>query len=271
MPLHHAYDYHDPSGIDSASIVNVDDDEDNTRCRGAAAAGDADVTGEDSGVRQGNPLSRDMRQSKPLSWFDSCLPPAISIHSMPHRTPDEWRDLLTVPKFAWLQQKHELELHCSKALMRVLVVGQERAAHMRTKPDPYEKMLAYRRINMQVSNPMRSEEEDSISSSEQEYQHEKHSASSFEEKYQHDAGWKRDRYEEGDDESLRTKKVQRLLSEWTNIGEEIVELAKGAEKGADVKEAVMMRMIEDFVGMRMSIHICKLSAAGFRLVGERDR
>ena len=232
MPLRHAYDCHDPSGTDSASIVNVDDDEDNTRCRGAAAAGDADVTGEDSGVRQGNPLSRDMRQSKPLSWFDSCLPPAISIHSMPHRTPDEWRDLLTVPNklSVWLQQKNDLELHCSKALSRVLVVGHERAAHMRTKPDPYQELIDYKRINMQVSNPMRSEEEDSISSSEQEYQHEKHSASSSEEKYQHDAGWKRDRDEEGEDESLRTKKVQRLLSEWSNIGEQIAELAKGAEK-----------------------------------------
>ena len=156
MPLRHAYDYHHPSGIDSASIVNVDDDEDNTRCRGAAAAGDADVTGEDSGVRQGNPLSRDMRQSKPLSWFDSCLPPAISIHSMPHRTPDEWRPFLTIPNkwSVWLQQKNDLELHCSKALMRVLAVGHERAAHMRTKPDPYEGLI-----------DKRSDEEASISSS----------------------------------------------------------------------------------------------------------
>ena len=43
---------------ESGSAVNDCGDEDNTRCGGAAAAIDADATGEDSGVRHGNPLSR---------------------------------------------------------------------------------------------------------------------------------------------------------------------------------------------------------------------
>ena len=54
----HASDHTDPSASGSAAIVNDGGDEGNTRCGGAAAAIDADATGEDSGVRPENPLSR---------------------------------------------------------------------------------------------------------------------------------------------------------------------------------------------------------------------
>ena len=177
---------------------------------------------------------------------------------------------MTIPNkwSVWLQQKNDLELHCSKALMRVLAVGHERAAHMRTTRDPYQELID-KRIRRQVLNRMRSDEEDSISSSEQEYQREEYSISSTEETYQHDAGRKRDRDEEGDDKSLREKKAQRLIQEYINIGEQIAELTKGAEKRYDVKEMRMMWKIEAFHGKRQNLHICKLYGAGFRFMLEK--
>ena len=146
MSLHHASDHKDPSASGSAAIVNDGGDEDNTRCGGAAAAAiDADATGEDSGVRHGNPLSRDVkgnpspRDAKQRSQFrvkPPCLPPATSIHWQPHPTPYYWRPYSGIANRwgIWLQRKNELEAYCDNALMRLQTAWDEHVAHKLTLP-----------------------------------------------------------------------------------------------------------------------------------------